>query len=49
MKILSTLLSAIVVVGFAGAASAQCASYGKSTAQQTASAPYIAPEAGAGS
>ncbi len=44
MKLLSALFSALVVLGFAGAASAQCAGYTK--ADQTAQAPVILPDEG---
>jgi len=46
MKTLAALFVALVATGFAGAAAAQCASYGK---QQTAEAPIILPEGSAGS
>jgi hypothetical protein len=48
MKLLSALFTALVVVGFAGAASAQCAGY-NTQAQQSAEAPIVLPEGSAGS
>ncbi len=47
MKLLSTALAALFALGFAGAASAQCASYSK--ADQTAQAPIVLPDGSAGS
>lgn len=47
MKLLSAFLSALVVVGFAGAASAQCA--GAYKAQQTAETPIIVDQGSVGS
>ncbi len=46
MKTLSAAFTALVVLGFAGAAAAQCASYSKA---QTAEAPIIVPNGSAGS
>lgn len=48
MKILSALFTALVVVGFAGAASAQCAGYSKRTVDQTAQTPVVIPPDAAG-
>lgn len=48
MKVLSAALTALVVVlGFAGAASAECPGYAK--AAQTAQAPLLPPEGATGS
>ena len=46
MNILSAALTALIMLGYAGAASAQCA--GKS-AEETAEAPIILPQGSAGS
>jgi hypothetical protein len=48
MKILSAALTAVVLMGFAGAVSAECPGYGKA-AVQSAQAPLLPPEGAAGS
>lgn len=49
MKVLSAAFTAIVVLGFAGAASAQCAGYEKPAVDQTAESPIVLPQGSVGS
>lgn len=43
MKTLSAAFTALAVLGFAGAAAAQCASYSKPPVDQTAQTPVVIP------
>ncbi len=49
MKVLSAAFTALIVLGFAGAAAAQCAGYSKRSVDQTAQTPIVIPPGSVGS
>ncbi len=49
MKTLTAAFTALALLGFAASASAQCAGYAKSAADQTAQAPIVVQQGATGS